>query len=377
MEQSFSNARIVLADGMIDGSVLIRDGKIIAIDEGPSAVGEDLEGDYLIAGLIELHTDHLEAHYKPRPGVRWDAVSALQAHDAQIAGSGITTVFDCLRVGSDYDLHAEPGEMRALADTISVSQAEGRLRAEHFIHLRCEVSSPNALEEFATFHDHDDLRMVSLMDHAPGQRQFQTMDQYELYYRKQRGLTDGEFAEFVKLRKAQSEEYSQPYRQNISAYCRERRITLASHDDATIEHVDESLELGVRIAEFPTSLEAAHASSENGLSVLMGAPNVVRGKSHSGNVSARELASDGLLHLLSSDYVPISLMHAPFILADEHEEISLPQALAMVSDSSAMAVGLEDRGRIEIGRRADMVRVHRSQGAPVVRAVWSEGRRVS
>ena len=375
-EQTFSNAQIVLPERTVHGSVQVRGGTIMSIDEVNAVQGEDFEGDYLIPGLIELHTDHLETHYKPRPGVRWDAVSALQAHDAQIAASGITTVFDCLRVGSDYDLHAEPGEMRELADIISRSQSQGRLRAEHFIHLRCEVSSPDVLEEFGTFRDLRDLRMVSLMDHAPGQRQFQTMDQYELYYRKQRGLTDEEFAAFVELRKAQSEQYSQPFRRDISAFCREAGITLASHDDATREHVQESLELGVRIAEFPTTVEAARASSENGLRVLMGAPNVVRGKSHSGNISARQLADDGLLHALSSDYVPISLMQAPFVLADASPRISLHHALAMVTANSADAAGLEDRGRIEPGLRADLVRVHRSSGAPVVRAVWREGRRV-
>jgi alpha-D-ribose 1-methylphosphonate 5-triphosphate diphosphatase len=113
------------------------------------------------------------------------------------------------------------------------------------------------------------------------------------------------------------------------------------------------------------------------MSVLMGAPNIVRGKSHSGNIAARDLAERGTLDVLSSDYVPLSLVHAPFILADEVESISLPKAVAMVTATPARTVGLADRGRIEIGLRADLARVRRGKDMPVVRAVWRGGERVA
>ena len=133
----------------------------------------------------------------------------------------------------------------------------------------------------------------------------------------------------------------------------------------------------MKLAEFPTSFEAAEASHKSGMSVLMGAPNVVRGKSHSGNIAARDLARHGVLDVLSSDYVPLSLLHASFVLADEIDGISLPQAIAMVTATPARTVSLSDRGRIESGLRADLVRVRRDHGVPVVRAVWREGRRVA
>ncbi|MDM9647005.1 alpha-D-ribose 1-methylphosphonate 5-triphosphate diphosphatase [Rhizobium sp. S163] len=376
-ETVFSNARIVLEDEIVEGSVLVRDGKIEDIASGSSRLGEDFEGDYLIPGLVELHTDHLEGHYSPRPGLRWNKTAAIQAHDAQIVTSGITTVFDCLRMGADEDGGFEHGEMRDMADAIQKAEKEGRLRAEHLIHLRCEVSADNVLQHFADFENDPYVRLVSLMDHAPGQRQFQTMDQYIFYYQKKRGLTDAEFAKFVDRRVSESERNSTPHRVAISKVCAERGITVASHDDATLAHVDEAIENGVRLAEFPTSFDAAKASHENGMSVLMGAPNIVRGKSHSGNIAARDLAERGVLDVLSSDYVPLSLLYAPFLIADEVESISLPKAIAMVTSTPSRTVSLNDRGRIATGLRADLVRVFRDEGVPVSRSVWREGRRVA
>ncbi|WP_421363460.1 alpha-D-ribose 1-methylphosphonate 5-triphosphate diphosphatase [Agrobacterium rosae] len=376
-EHVFSNARIVLENDILEGSVLVRDGLIADISEGASRTGEDCEGDYLIPGLVELHTDHLEQHYSPRPGVTWDKVAAIQAHDAQIAASGITTVFDCLRLGSDEDGGFAKGEMRGMADAIEQAQNENRLRADHLLHLRCEVAASDVLEHFEGFENDPNVRLISLMDHSPGQRQFQTMDQYIVFYQKKRGLSDEAFKAFVDRRVAASSQYSAKHRDFLSARCAERGITVASHDDATLAHVEEAIGHGVTLAEFPTSVEAAQASHNAGMSVLMGAPNIVRGKSHSGNIAARDLAQLGVLDVLSSDYVPFSLLHAPFLLADQVDGITLPKALAMVTATPARTVGLDDRGRIAVGLRADLVRVRRENGVPIVRSVWRQGRRVA
>jgi alpha-D-ribose 1-methylphosphonate 5-triphosphate diphosphatase len=378
-EITLRNARIVLEDEIITGSISMRDGLIAGIDTGSSDVGDDMEGDYLIPGLVELHTDHLESHYAPRPGVLWDSIAALQAHDAQVAGSGITTVFDCLRLGSDEFGGFKKGEMRVIADALETAAAEDRLRASHLIHLRCEVSASDVLEHFEDFRADPQVKLASLMDHAPGQRQFQTIEQYTLYYRKKRNLSDVEFERFIAYRLEESSLYAAPHRKAIVQACAERRIALASHDDATIEHVEESKGFGVRLAEFPTSLEAAKASHDAGMAVLMGAPNVVRGKSHSGNISARALADEGVLDVLSSDYVPLSLIHAPFVLAADESSITLPQAIQMVSTTPARAVGLGDRGRIAKGLRADLVRVRvrDDRSVPIVKSVWREGQRVA
>ncbi len=378
-ETVFRNARIVQPDRIVEGNVVVRDGVIDEIDETivqMSGPGVDLEGDWLIPGLVELHTDHLEGHYSPRPKVRWNPVAAVQAHDAQIAASGITTVFDALRIGMDEDTRLVANDMQVLGAAIAESRAAGRLRADHYIHLRCEVSASDAIESFEHFLDEPLVRLASLMDHTPGQRQFTSLDAYKTYYLGKSGMTEAELLVVMEKRIAHAEIYSAKQRQLLAAKCRERGIVLASHDDATIEHVAEAAGIGVLVAEFPTTMEAARASRDAGMKILMGAPNIVRGGSHSGNVAARSLVEAGLLDVLSSDYLPFSLLHATFRIANEVEGIDLPQALAFVSLNPATAAGMDDRGAILPGRRADLVQVRTDGDVPLVRTVWRQGLRV-
>ncbi|MCB1497416.1 MAG: alpha-D-ribose 1-methylphosphonate 5-triphosphate diphosphatase [Bauldia sp.] len=377
-ETVFRNGRVVLPETIHDGDVVARDGLIAEIeDAGNGDAGVDLEGDWLLPGLVELHTDHLEGHYAPRPRVRWNPSAAVHAHDAQIAASGITTVLDALRVGMDDDSQLTAAEVKTLGEAIAAGQKRDSLRAEHFIHLRCEVCAPDVLDGFAMFDDEPLVRLASLMDHTPGQRQFTSMETYRIYYRGKTGMSDAEFERFVAGRQARAGNLSDTHRRAIAAKCRDRGIVLASHDDATEAHVAEALEHGVAVAEFPTTLEAASASRRAGLKVLMGAPNIVRGGSHSGNIAAGDLARAGMLDVLSSDYFPFSLLHAVFVMAETIEHVPLPAAVALVSRNPAGAAGLDDRGAIETGKRADLVQVRVDGDHPVVRAVWRQGRRVA
>ncbi len=376
-EDVFTHARIVLPDEIVEGSLLVRDGRIADISSGSVRTGTDCEGDHLLPGLVELHTDHLEGHYLPRPKVRWNIHAALQAHDAQVAASGITTVFDALRVGMDEDAALGSADMSAMADAILTAGADDALRAEHFIHLRCEVSAPDVLPSFEALAGNARVRLASLMDHAPGQRQFVDLQTYRIYYQGKSGMSDAVFDAFCERRVRESEQHAPGNRRAIAERCHAAGIRLASHDDATAAHVAESRDLGIALAEFPTTLEAARLSREAGLSVLMGAPNVVRGGSHSGNVSARDLVEIGVLDALSSDYVPFSLIQATFALADT---IGLPAAAAMVTRTPARVAGLDDRGALSPGLRADLVRVRAPAASgtpPVVRGIWREGRRVA
>jgi alpha-D-ribose 1-methylphosphonate 5-triphosphate diphosphatase len=371
----FRNARIVLGEEAIEGSVSVKDGIITAIESGPAKAGKDLDGDYLIPGLVELHTDHLENHYRPRPGVFWDPLAALHAHDVQIIGSGITTVFDAVRIGSDSDVPDMGPHVENLTGAIAAGREDGWLRAEHFIHLRCELPSHDVLEQFEAYATHPETRLASVMDHTPGQRQFRSLDDYKRFYKI--GRTPEELEKFITARHADHERYSAPHRAHIVRRARELGLALASHDDATIAQVEEAVTDGVAIAEFPTTLEAAAAAHDAGLAILMGAPNVVRGKSHSGNISATDLVRAGLLDILSSDYVPFALLQAAFVLPQRVDGLSLSAALATVTRNPARAAGLDDRGEIGIGKRADLVRVQVTNGLPVVRGVWRQGKRVS
>ena len=380
-ELILKNARIVLRDEVVRGHVHVQNGMISDISEGDlpdplENVAYDLEDDFLLPGFIELHTDHVEGHYAPRPKVRWNPMAAVLAHDAQIASSGITTVFDALRVGLDSDADLQYSDMKALAEAFHRGVDEGTLRSDHFLHLRCEVSADDCIEAFHQFDGYSLVKLISVMDHAPGQRQFAKIDAYATYYKGKLKMTDEEFDTFCKRRIAASERNSDRHRNQIADICRERGLILASHDDATVEHVEEAVSQDIHVAEFPTTMEAAKASHEAGLAVLMGAPNVVRGGSHSGNIAAADLVEECVLDILSSDYIPMSLVQAAFLLADGEQAIQLPEAVRMISDNPARATGLEDRGCIEIGKRADLVHVRKSRNTPVIRQVWRAGQRI-
>ncbi|SMQ85606.1 alpha-D-ribose 1-methylphosphonate 5-triphosphate diphosphatase [Devosia lucknowensis] len=376
-ETVFTNARVVLADEAFLGSVVVRDGMISRVDRGTSAAGLDLEGDYLIPGLVELHTDHLENHYRPRPGVFWDPLAALHAHDTQIAGSGITTVFDAVRIGSDIDLPDMLTHSERLVSAVRAGAEGGWLRSEHFIHLRCELPSHDVVDHFDALADHPSTRLASVMDHTPGQRQFRSLDAYKVFYARQMGGTDETVQAYIDARQAEHDRYSAANRQAIVTRARDMQIALASHDDATLAHVEQAEADGVAIAEFPTTLEAASAAHAAGLAILMGAPNVVRGKSHSGNISATDLVAGGLLDILSSDYVPFALLQAAFLMPTRVAGLDLSKALATVTLNPARAAGFDDRGEIAIGKRADLVRVSLRGQLPAVCGVWREGNRVS
>lgn len=372
------NAEIVTADAQFRGYLIAVDGRIIEIGEGKApARGQDLGGDYLLAGLVELHTDHLETHFMPRPKVEWPAVSAVLAHDAQVVASGITTVFDALRVGNDYDDEKFGARMRKLAAAVADAKARDLTRAEHFLHLRCEISCSDVVEEMEPFLADPQLKLVSVMDHTPGQRQFTDVSKWKIYYAGKKGASDAELDERIIRRREIFEKYGDANRRAVVELCQKAGIAIASHDDATLAHVEESVHYGMHIAEFPTTHEAANASHAAGMKVLMGAPNVVRGGSHSGNVSARELAENGVLDVLSSDYVPASLLMGAFALRDVEAVGGLHGAMRLVTKTPADAAGLVDRGEIIAGKRADLIRVMLSEDQPVVREVWREAKRVA
>jgi len=391
-ETVLSNARIVLGDEIVRGSVLVRDGLIADVSSPAGAsvspAGEDLDGDYLLPGLVELHTDHLEAHIQPRPGTHWDPVPAVLAHDAQISGAGVTTVFDAVRIGA---MEGRENDSTALAAEIASAigyAARARLtRAEHFIHVRCEVSAPRTVEEFDALSEVSEIRLASLMDHTPGQRQYADIETFRTYMVGKGRISNDQFLPYVDMLKDVAMKHAAPNRAEIARRAQERGIALAAHDDATVDHVEESAGFGVLISEFPTTRVAAEEARRRGQLIVMGAPNIMRGGSQSGNVAAAELLDAGLLDILSSDYVPASPLQAVFLL-DAEGALPLHEGAKLVASNPARAVGLDDRGVIEPGRRADLVRVRahdvpasrarpRGHRVPVVRGVWREGARVS
>ena len=376
----FHNARIVLANRMINnGYVAISDGTIAEIGDGkPPEKGTDFSGDMLLPGLVELHTDHLEAHIMPRPKVHWDTVSAVISYDAQIATSGITTVLDSLRVWREEITAEADGQAFELIDAIDRARTSGLLRVDHYTHLRCEVPTSGVIDDAARLIGRPEVRLMSLMDHTPGQRQFRDPQKLREYYRgKTGGMSDAELdALFARRHELHARFAVKNYAGLIDLAAR-HGTPLASHDDTTLGHVDQAIADKVAVAEFPTTVEAAEKLHEAGIRVMMGAPNLVRGGSHSGNVATRDLADAGTLDIMSSDYVPSSLLGAALRLPDVAPAYDLPAAVRTVTKTPAEVVGFTDRGEIATGKRADIIRVHVSGDAAAVRGVWCAGARVA
>lgn len=374
-----NNVKLVLEDETIDGSLEVQEGRIYAFAESQSRLpgALDGEGGWLLPGLIELHTDNLDKFFTPRPKVDWPAHSAMSSHDALMVASGITTVLDAVAIGDVRDGGDRLENLEKMINAVEETQKRGLNRAEHRLHLRCELPHHTTLPLFEKLVDREPVTLVSLMDHSPGQRQFANREKYREYYQGKYQLSGEQMLRFEEEQMALAAAWSQPNRQAIAAMCRERQIALASHDDATHEHVAESHLLGSVIAEFPTTLAAAQASRQHGMNVLMGAPNIVRGGSHSGNVAAHKLAASGLLDILSSDYYPASLLDAAFRIADSDDNaFTLAQAVRLVSKHPAQALGLHDRGVIAEGKRADLVLAHRRGEHVHIDHVWRQGKRV-
>jgi alpha-D-ribose 1-methylphosphonate 5-triphosphate diphosphatase len=377
-----TNAKIVLAHEVINGTVHIQDGLIKEIAQGNSMLPEaiNLDGDILIPGLVELHTDNFERHLMPRPKTRWAELPALIAHDVELIGAGITTVFDSIGIGEADSKSVRGMGFDAVMHALHFSIENQLLKSDHFIHIRCELPAPNTVELFQAFANDDRLRLISLMDHTPGQRQFEDISQARNYYTGKKGWTHSFFDERVAAGPDLQERYAKPNRQYFVDFCKSHQIAMASHDDTTLEHVQQAIDEGASICEFPTRLNAAQAAHQNHLAVIMGAPNLVRGGSHSGNVAAKDLALAGHLDILSSDYIPNSLLSAAFKLT-EVANFSLPAAIATVTLQPAKAVGLKDRGQIAPNQIADLVRIRmlrnsQRQEFPFVSSVWRAGIKV-
>lgn len=374
-----TNARLVLADKIIDGTIEIENGRIIGI--GPlthASDAIDLRGDFLLPGLVDIHTDHFEKHVYPRTSVRWDFTRAALAHDAQIIGAGITTVFDSLCVGAAHDDSERAEILAPMIEALEKCQAAGMFRAEHLIHLRCEVIDPETPALMEANITHDLVRVVSVMEHLPGIRQTRNLDDYIVKLQKAWGQNEASVRAHLDDLIGRKSAIGRDVRPQVVEIAKRHNKPMLSHDDTDIEHVDLAADEGVTISEFPCTLEAAREAQKRGMQIVAGAPNIVRGGSQSGNIAVRDLLLEGLCDILASDYVPRALIDAPFMIAaDPDLKHDLPAAIRMVSKTPAEAAGLMDRGEIALGKRADLLHVGSHDGHPFIRQIWREGRRVA
>ena len=369
------NARVMAPEDAGADSVTLIGGMFGPLGESvPGAEEIDCGGDIVMPGLIDLHTDNIEHHFHPRPGVTWPSpMAAALAHDAQMLTAGITTVLDSLSLG-DYDsAGARTRMLTAAIGGLDDAHAAGLLRVDHFFHFRCELSDGGLLPIIEQHVDNPRLRLLSMMDHTPGQRQWHDLSIYREFRRKKNNVvwSDAEWQAYLDDRLAQQARFVPAARAIIAAHGRERQIRLASHDDTTLADVEQSAADGIDISEFPTTLAAAAHARHLGQRIVMGSPNVVLGGSHSGNVSAMALAEAGLLDVLTSDYVPASLLHAAVLVGARMGDAGA--GLALVTANPADMLGMVDRGRIAPGRRADLLRVRMAGDVPVITGAWVAG----
>jgi alpha-D-ribose 1-methylphosphonate 5-triphosphate diphosphatase len=368
-----TGARVVLPDAVIDdGALLIKDGVIAAInpESGKGAPAIDLRGRMLMPGMIDLHCDALEKEVEPRPGVHFPLDFACAQADKRNAAAGITTVFHALSF-ANHELGVRNNAFAAeIARAVHAWQAHALV--DNRVHVRYEVTDESAPPVLSDLIEHGDAHLMSFMDHSPGQGQFRDVEAYRAYLARTY-KTDDAALDDILARKAEAAQGAMARMEALAALARAQGVALASHDDDSPDKVDTVAALGAAISEFPVNVETARAARAKGLATLFGAPNVLRGKSQSGNMRALDAVLEGVADCLCGDYSPAALLPSVLKLP-ELAGLKLHEAIALVTANPARAAGLADRGEIAAGRRADLIAVKWLGGLPQAERVWSGGK---
>ncbi len=359
-----SDFRVVLPDqSLAHGSVRIEDGKIAEIRDGAVPGAEvDGAGLTLIPGLVDLHGDMLEREIEPRPGAPFPVDLALFELDKRLAGAGFTTAFTALSFAWDEeDNKRSDAVTRKIIDT--VNELHDSLLVDTYVHGRFEVTNLQVGPLLSELVDAKKVHLVSVMDHTPGRGQYKDVKKYVEFIIKWLGVTkddiEPQFLEDrinARIAKQQSRAWSWDIVRDVIQIAKSHGYAVASHDDDTAAKVDELADMGMTISEFPVTREAAERAKARGMQVVMGSPNLLRGYSHSGNLSALEAVESGLVDILAVDYYPATSLHAPFAL-EERGILPLHEAVKLVTANPANAVNLTDRGEIVVGKRADLALV--------------------
>jgi alpha-D-ribose 1-methylphosphonate 5-triphosphate diphosphatase len=371
-----SNLNLVLADEIIEGgSVRIEDGEVAEIRAGPVIQPTfDGGGRLLMPGFVDLHGDMVEREIAPRPNAMMPIDFGVHELDKKLASAGVTTAYAAVSFATE----SVYGHIRSLENTRAIIEGikrlNGTLLIDHRVHARYEITNIDAAPALEALLHSGLVDMVSLTDHTPGQGQYNNLDSYIASISERRAVTREMAEEIVARRIAlrhDSAEVDARLRDIVGLSLR-HNLSLASHDDDSVEKVAEMHDLGVTISEFPVTLEAAEEARRRGLWTLMGAPNALRGTSMSGNLSALDAARAGLLTILAADYHPAAFLLGALKIA-EASGGNVAKAVAMTGRNPARAAGLMDRGEIAIGQRADLIVVEAGE-VPRIRATFRGGR---
>nr|WP_250812777.1 alpha-D-ribose 1-methylphosphonate 5-triphosphate diphosphatase [Neorhizobium tomejilense] len=369
------NFTLVLPNEVVNsGSVRVEDGVIAEIRPEPVAGAViDGGGRLLMPGFVDLHGDMIEREIAPRPNAQMPIDFGIHELDKKLAAAGVTTAYAAVSFATE----SVYGHVRSLETTSAVIEGINRLRdnllIDHRVHARYEITNVGAAPALERLLKADEIDMVSLTDHTPGQGQYNNIAAYVASISERRAISEEMAAEIVQKRIAmRNNPQIEVKLKEIVSLALKHRLSLASHDDDSIEKVAEMYDLGVTISEFPVTLPAAEEARRRGLWTLMGAPNALRGQSMSGNLSALDAAKAGLLTVIAADYHPAAFVPGVFKLADVAQG-GLPAAVAMATGNAARSAGLTDRGEIAIGQRADLVVVEKGD-VHRIRATFRAGR---
>ncbi|CAN7247494.1 alpha-D-ribose 1-methylphosphonate 5-triphosphate diphosphatase [Neorhizobium sp. LjRoot104] len=369
------NFTLVLPNEVVNsGSVRVEDGMIAEIRTEPVAGAViDGGGRLLMPGFVDLHGDMIEREIAPRPNAQMPIDFGIHELDKKLAAAGVTTAYAAVSFATE----SVYGNVRSLETTSAIIEGINRLRdnllIDHRVHARYEITNIGAAPTLERLLKADEIDMVSLTDHTPGQGQYNNIAAYVASISERRAISEEMAAEIVRKRIAMRDNPEIEVKlKEIVSLSLQHGLSLASHDDDSVGKVAEMFDLGVTISEFPVTLPAAEEARRRGLWTLMGAPNALRGQSMSGNLSAQDAAKAGLLTVIAADYHPAAFVPGVFKLADVSAG-GLPAAVAMATGNAARSAGLTDRGEIAIGQRADLVVVEKGD-VHRIRATFRAGR---
>lgn len=369
-ETILTNARIICPDREIQGSLVIDDDSIADIVPHDLSGGIDLNGAFLIPGIIDIHTDYLERELAPRPSAKIPLELALHVMDLRALSCGLTTVCTAARISEEREGPAGSWRGDGLALARSFEEMIPQLRAHHMIHVRW---SPNFLPVDHLLDELLKLNSIANLvynDDTPGQRQFRDIEAQI----RQRAARQNISFEEAKQKMDERAERARMVNNRMEVKRRLKgRIPIGSHDDTTVEHVLEAHEAGAALSEMPCTIEAARKAKELGMMVCMGAPNYYRGGSHCGNLACHDAMAENLVDIICSDYHFPSMLACALRMAEEG--MPLHQAMRLFTLNPALHLGLGERtGSIEAGKRADLVAFHPYNGYGDVVRVWIGGR---
>ncbi|WP_137153703.1 alpha-D-ribose 1-methylphosphonate 5-triphosphate diphosphatase [Rhizobium sp. FKL33] len=375
---SVSNSAILTPGKLLYGSMRWSEGIIESIVGEELSCLESTSVDIIVPGVVDLHCSALERYLAPRPGAGIPIAAAFAQYDAAVAAAGITTCCTALRL--DRIPGCTPGQIlvqQALGAIRQSTEAQAT-RSRHFIHLRCELTDDGVIEDCRQICSAygDLVKVISATDHSAGRRQFKSIAAWENAYLS---VVDGDRKRLDTLRASREEGSTLGFRarsSELASIAGDLGITFATHDDDDESHVLEAANLGASMCEFPTSIEAAEAANRHGLAVLSGTPNLLRGKSHTGNVSTRQVIEAGLVSILASDYLPGATIPAIFLYAGA-AALALAKSFNFVGSSPAALLGFADRGALSVGSLADFVRVRQTPDGAVPVETWRAGVRIA